>query len=350
MRSAVARGFIVASCWLYSAPVAGEPTERIDAAISWVRTPGSEACANLSQLVERVNARLGRAALVGPRDAKVWIESTIARDNENHVFRVHIALISNAGELLGTRELTVPGDDCREATDTAALALALMIDPDAGSGRSQDAFPVEGPSDVTPPVIAPLPAPQPARSASRPVPAPEAEPAYWRARLAIGGLISAGQLPGAAPGAFASVRLSPRSGLAGVDVLARYSPPKAEDVRPNVGGSFSATSVAIGGFWAPVRSKAILSIGAGAELAVIAANGYNFKLSNQYRQTWLVSAELAAELALPFADRWALLLRLGTRLPFVRQEFVAMADGQSLEIFKTSAVMADLAVGLAFDP
>lgn len=354
MRSAAARVCIVASGWLSSSPADAAPTERLAASLSWVRAPGAEGCAGLAQLTERVNRRLGRPAFVPPLDAKVSIEATISSRPESHEFHVHIALISNAGEPLGTRDLTIASNDCREATETAALAIALMIDPEAGSGQSQAAFPVESPDKAGSPVTPaspPPPAAAPTPPASRQTPSAKAGPDHWRARLGLGALVAAGELPGAALGALGSVRLLPRTGVGGVDVLARYLAPKDEELRPNVGGTFSASSVGLAGFWAPVRgSRANLAIAAGAQVATISANGYNLARSNDFRQAWLFSAELAADLTLPLADRFALLLRVGFRVPFGTREFSATTNESSARIFKTSAMMGDLALGLAFDP
>lgn len=352
MRFAASRLGVLVGGWLAPALAVAAPAEKPTAVLSWVRAPGAEACASLAEVAARVNARLGRPVFVAPTEAKLLIEATITEDRESGGFRVRIVLNSDAGAPLGTRDLGVPGDDCRAATDTAALAIALMIDPDAAAADSEATFPVEARAkneapEPLPPSKPPAPSEQAASPASRPTPQPE----HWRTRLGVGALASVGQLPGVAVGGLGLVRLSPQSRLGGVDVSARYLAKKDQELRANVGGTFSASSVALAGFWAPLQKQRItFSVAAGGEVGVIASNGYNLATRNDYRLTWLTNAALDGDLALRLTDSVAMLLRLSLKLPLVREHFEAEVAGRATEIFSTSAMIGDLALGLAFDP
>jgi hypothetical protein len=164
-------------------------------------------------------------------------------------------------------------------------------------------------------------------------------------------LASLGQLPGAAFGALGSVRLSPGKGRVGVDVVARYLAEQNAEIRSGVGGRFSASSVGLGAFWSPVHQAGYaLAVVAGAEAGRVAANGYHFLVSNQYREAWFLNAELGGEVSVKVAESFALLVRLGLKLPLVRPEFQAFADARPVRIFNTSAVIGDVSLGLAFDP
>lgn len=352
MRSAASCLGALVGGWLVPALAVAAPAQKPTAVLSWVRAPGAEACANLAEVAARVNARLGRPAFVAPTEAKLLIEATITGDRESGGFRVRIVLNTDAGAPLGTRDLGVPGDDCRAATDTAALAIALMIDPDAAAADSEATFPVEARANREPPQPAPPAKPSgPIEQAASPASRPTVQSDHWRTRLGVAALASVGQLPSVAIGALGLVRLSPASGLAGVDVSARYLAKKDQELRPNVGGTFSASSVGLAGFWAPIQKPRItFSVAAGGEVGVMASNGYNLATRNDYRLTWLTNAALDAELAVRLTGSVALLLRSSLKLPLVREHFEAKAGGQTTEIFSTSAMIGDLALGVAFDP
>jgi len=330
---------------------AADATARTPTALSWVRAPGAEACASLRDVAARVTARLKRPAFVVPSDAEVLIEATISDDRPQGAFRVHIVLTNDARVLLGTRDLEIKADDCREATETAALAIALMIDPNAASPDSSAVFPVEPAVRSAPATGASLPAPPPAARPQVMTARPQPQLEHWRTRLGLGVLGSLGQLPRAALGALGSVRLSPQSGLAGIDVLARYLVKQDVDLAANVGGSFSASSVELAGFWAPLRGrKLVLSAAAGAELGLLNANGRNFAVTNDYRQSLIVNATLDGELGFRLAERFALLLRLGLKLPLARDNFEGQVDSKVVKIFKPYAAIADVSVSVGFDP
>lgn len=346
-------GLILAGMLGLASVASAEPARKT-AALSWVRAPGAEACPALATVTAAVEARLRRSAFVNARNADVLIEATIAKRSENARFSVRITLSNRADALLGTRDLETPDEDCRAATDSAALAIALMIDPEAATADVTQGAP-EPP--VTSPTIAPgtaAPTSEPTSVpcvAATPSPAPEREPTHWRARLGLSGLVVWGQLPGTAPGLLGSVRLVPPSGLVGIEGAGRYLPEKDVEARPGAGGSVGASSASLGGFWVPLRKQRVaVSLAAAAEVGQLRARGYNFAAKNLYSREWLVNADVSGELAFQVAEPVAALLRLGLKVPLVRAEFTALVDSKSETIFKTSPVIGEVSLGLAFAP
>jgi hypothetical protein len=329
---------------------------RTTVALSWVRAPGAEACATLPEVTASVEARLRRVAFASAREAESLIEATIARDPKNSGFLVHIVLSDRMAAPLGTRDLEVLGDDCRAVTDTAALAIALMVEPDAAStGGAEAAYLPDGPSGAAAPAAS-VPSPRPESPAqpcvdSGRAPAAAPRPSHWRTRLGLGGLATVGQLPGPAPGVLGSVRLAAPRGLVGVEVLARYLAEKSVEARPGAGGSFSASSVGLGAFWVPLqRDRFAFSLDAAAEVGQLNARGYNFTVANLYSREWIVNADFGAELAFHAVGPLSVLLRLGLNVPLVQHQFDARIESELVTIFDTSPLIGEASLGLAFAP
>jgi hypothetical protein len=94
-----------------------------------VQLPGTEACGGAAAIAKAVEQRLGRAALVSPAQADFSIEGHAERAGER--FRAVLVVRDSAGAQAGTRELESDVGDCTELREKVALAVALMIDPDA---------------------------------------------------------------------------------------------------------------------------------------------------------------------------------------------------------------------------
>jgi hypothetical protein len=111
------------------------------AALNWSRQAGAEDCPDVSELAKRVNMHLKRDAFVSPAAAQVLIDAVI-ESVEPQGFRVRVT-ISSADATPGVRELESPGADCSDAVDAAALAIALMIDPNVlSSDAAPEAVPI----------------------------------------------------------------------------------------------------------------------------------------------------------------------------------------------------------------
>jgi len=162
--------------------------------LSWVQLPGAEACGGAAAIAKAVEERLGRAALVSPAQAELSIEGRAERNGEH--FRAVLVLRDSAGVQLGMRELESDGADCSELRENVALAVALMIDPDA----------VLHP----PPQHLPPPPPPPRVVVQRvEVPVVVEPPAPWQVQPAVSAVIGGGFMPGGSVGALVSTTLFP---------------------------------------------------------------------------------------------------------------------------------------------
>src|SRR5580692_3933573 len=109
---------------------AADPGPR-SSSLSWVRLAGAEACVGLRDVARAVEKRLGRPVFVAPTRADVAVEGRIERARPSGGWRAVITVSDERGAVRGTRELRTDAADCRALDDSIALALALMIDPDA---------------------------------------------------------------------------------------------------------------------------------------------------------------------------------------------------------------------------
>lgn len=174
--------------------LAAEPPPRT-ASLAWVRNPGAESCIGPRALTEAVERKLGRQAVTAPSRADLTIEGRVDRTPSG--FRAVLALVGEAGEALGSRELSSKDQDCRTMDDELALVIAVLIDPGA-------ILPTPAPQTPAPPP------PPPVTSAPAPpcptVPEPR-DP--WRVGLDVGVLGGLGILPSATFGVSVRAHITP---------------------------------------------------------------------------------------------------------------------------------------------
>jgi len=339
---------VVMSC---SVPAWAEsPTTGKPAALSWVRLPGAERCPDVRALAAQVALHLHRSAFVATSQAQLLIEA-YAEPTPSNAWKIRIALSDDAGTLLGTRELQIEKTDCTEVIDAAALAIALMIDPDAALRAGPPAAEVDQErTTATEPMPTATPSePKPPR---KPAPAGDSNvagcgPAPWHLRLSFGGTVALGLLPGAAPGMFGALRLSAPNRAWGFDLVGSYLPAQTAEIPSSNGhGSFSLTSVDLLG-WLLVwqRGPLALALAAGAEAGSVRGFADGFTAANYDAQSWLLSVRLEMELNWRFAPHWTLLLRPGLGVPFWHDSFDATVGGQASTVFEPSSVAGSFALG-----
>jgi len=145
--------WVVAILLGWVVPVKAQPTGASKTvALSWVRLPGAERCGDTRELASKVDAHLQRSAFVAPALAQLQIEASVEPTPSN-AWKLRIALF-DASRAAGTRELLVEQPSCAEVIDAAALAIAVMIDPDAAL------HPPSPPVAALPEAPAPRPEPQ----------------------------------------------------------------------------------------------------------------------------------------------------------------------------------------------
>ncbi len=177
-----------------------DPPAAETASLGWSRGPGTEMCATAIELGEQVESILGRDVLVAAPDAELSLEGRIEREGEG--FRAVIAVTRRDGSSEGERIFTHPGVNCREATESIALILALLIDPDA-----------EPPENVPPPAEREGPGEGTREPDQHPDPDPTPTgPAPFGLAVDLSGLLTAFVTPSAAPGGRTAIHLRFPSG------------------------------------------------------------------------------------------------------------------------------------------
>jgi hypothetical protein len=198
----------LATLGLFASPVAraqtaAAPSESVR--LVWVRGPNADDCPTRADLERSVSARLGRP--VFSDSAQRAIEGFVQRDGTR--WEAHIYARDAAGALGGSRDLASQGADCGALASAVALAIALVIDPDAAlrpPARALDVVgavsagpePLPTPRGATPPPQppAPCPAQRACPESPRPATTSGANPTTVVGRAVLAG----GLLPGTSVG------------------------------------------------------------------------------------------------------------------------------------------------------
>jgi hypothetical protein len=131
--------------------------------LAWVRDDGAESCPPGRELAADVAQRLGRSPFdpAAPRAIEIRVERTATG------FRSRVHVRGGDGSTLGRRMLASDEPSCAPLFSATALAVALLIDPDAAlrePARSPAVAEFTEPEPPPPPPPAPPP-PQPAAPA-----------------------------------------------------------------------------------------------------------------------------------------------------------------------------------------
>jgi hypothetical protein len=179
-----------------------DAAEAHTSSLSWVELPGAEACGGATSIAKAVEQRLGRVALVSPAQADLSIEGRAERVGSR--LRAVLVLRDGSGVQLGSREIESEAVDCSELRETVALAVALMIDPDAVL------HPLPPLARPAPSALPPTP-PPPTIVVQRVEEAPVAPspPVPWQVEPAASVAIGYGFLPSVSVGALVSTTILP---------------------------------------------------------------------------------------------------------------------------------------------
>jgi hypothetical protein len=320
---------LVATFASWSASAEPPPT----ASLSWVELPGAESCAGATSLAREVEQRLGRHALVSPSQADLSIEGRAERSNDSR-WRAVIELRDSHGLLLGTRELATDGPDCGPLMDSTALAVALMVDPNA-SVRS----------DPVPSLALPIAPAIPDVPASPPV----GVPVPWGMVSSIGALVGFGVLPAPAVGVqFDIGATAPR--FWEVEAFGRAYESQRRFVTANASVHFAAMSGGLA--TCPVHRERAwwldFDLCAGAELAVLESESDG--LGTRHSNTVTIFRLLAnTHVSVPIAGPLA--LRAGGELgvALLQRDFIYYdVPGNSHNLFSTGPLTAAADLGVLF--
>lgn len=152
--SHVVASFGLATVLFYAAfDASAEPTSLVR--LSFARGSGAETCLGEPQIEEQVVHRLGRDPFSARAD--VSIEGNVVR--AEGTWHAVLDVRDRHGHALGHRELEAHDADCGPLGDALVLAVALAIDPEAGTTslfpNNADAAPAAVPAAAAP--IAPAP-------------------------------------------------------------------------------------------------------------------------------------------------------------------------------------------------
>lgn len=293
--------------------------------LSWVRLPGAEDCVSGKKLSRAVEARLHRPALGAPSQTDVAIEGFVEKTEEG-TFHAVVTINDPHGKVIGKRELE--NSECRDMDDSLALAIALMIDPDAAFSPT-----AEG-------------APRPRERAAEPKASPRKLPAP-----AFGGFVSAGiafgfgALPETAEGAWFVGAVVP-PGLFPLEVGAHLF--LDQTTAPSAGLKVGFSRATLDFFVCPLDLRAdIFGLGAcaGVDAGTMTTSGVARDGLVQHRGA-LVDAAARGHLDVFFARRFALRFMPAVGIPLVRDTFdYRREDGMLTPAYRLPPVYGEASVG-----
>jgi len=321
---------------LARAAAAEEPVALELAALNWLRLDGAESCPSGAEVTQAIEQRLGHATLVPKEQANLVIEVRLAARPEGG-FRVEITL-ARGDAVVGRRELDSDEPSCQGVAETAALVIALTIDPEA----SLEPLPIP-----TAPARAPQkPAPAPRLAVSeRPAPdrpVPASKPS-WQADLELGGAIATGTVPNVAAGLLLRGRALPPALPFAIELEAAYFPAQQVEAQPGKGADFRTFYLGAGLCSRATRARRLgASLCAGGQIGAIAGQGYGFDVTPRFRTLTLALAARGA-FWLRVLPRLALVLGPTIAIPLKRDYFETETAAGSESLFRLSAI------GLGFD-
>lgn len=161
-------------------------------------------------MARAVEAILRREALVPASRADLLIEARVEKVPGRSRFRAVIEVASADGAVIGARTIESATADCHRLDEPVALAIALMIDPEAVTrpvAREPPAPPTPMVAVVRDALFVPVPVPVAAAAAPPPV-LPHIDEGPWLS-FALGPSVAFGIVPGVGPGVRASVEVGP---------------------------------------------------------------------------------------------------------------------------------------------
>lgn len=281
---------------------------------------------------------------VSASQAELSIEGRI----EPRSKRGYVAVVSvddRSGRPLGSRKLATSRADCRALDQTVALAIALMVDPDAALSRKparQAAAP--------PPVSAPRPRVIEKRvPVYVPVPIERPPPALrpnWRGDVFAAVSAGAGYLPNPSLAAVGGASLEPPHFVSLEAVVTVFLPQQEPAPR---GATVSFFLAKMGLFVCPLSRRGQTLAGrvcGGTEGGIMIATGHGFDADHAgVRPQFAVAAR--ARLSVKILGPLALAGALSGSIPLEREQFVYHeASGTQVKLFRVPAVEAQGEIGL----
>jgi len=294
-------------------------------------------CPGPSVMARAVEKRLGHPVFVPPARADLSVEAYVERGDAG--WRVDITL-SSADQVMGHRDLVDQEASCDRIAESAVLAIALMIDPDAVLRPE--------PPPPAPPPVPPQPAPE---RAPTPAPPPSAP---WRGAAEVAAGVATGLLPEIAPGIFVRGRATLPSRRWAFELEGAYFFKQSVAVgqREQVieTAEFSAFFGGLSFCWLPELSPAIGVITCGgANVEVIHASASGFEDSQPTQQSLVLNLAAKGRLSFRVAEHWLLLVGADLFIPLSHDSFQANPGGSNQEVFQVPIVAGAFEVGFALE-
>lgn len=330
------------------APVAGASGDETKSAprfaagthfsLSWVRLPGAEACISGKELSRAVEARLHHPALGAPSETDVAIEGYIGPGAEAG-FHAIVTLTDAHGVVVGKRELDGGTAECRDIDEALALAIALMIDPDAAFAAS--AKPAAHP-----------PAPKPAK----PPPGKPPPPPPYRGGLVVGAVAGFGLLPHTAFGLWVGGFVEP-PGLFPLEIGAHLWLDQLDQVASmgqDVQVAFSRTTVGVSACPLDAHIGAFrFSACAGMEAGTLTGTGAVNDGAKRERSA-IVDVAVRGHAQVRIVNHVAVRITPALAVPLVRDSFDYLPDNGNLDPkpeqgYRLPAVGGEVGAGLVVE-
>jgi hypothetical protein len=301
--------------------------EKTHFSLSWVRLPGAEDCITGKKLSRAVEARLHRPALGAPAQSDVAIEGFIEKTEEG-AFHAVVTITDAHGKLIGKRELEEAS--CHDMDDSLALAIALMIDPDAAFSPTAPTAPVRTRE----------------RAAASPVrpPKPPKPPPSYSGFVSAGVAFGFGNMPETAEGVWIVGAVKPPA-LFPVELGAHLFRDQTTTPAPGIRVGFSRATVDL--FLCPLDLRVnVVGLGACAGVQAGTLTGYGALSDGLFsHQQAIIDTAARGHLDLFFWHRFALRIMPALGVALNRDTFQYRENGQKSKAFQLSPVYGEASVG-----
>jgi hypothetical protein len=318
--------------------------------LSWVRAEGAEECPTARALATEVERRLGRPVFdpAAARSFEVLVTRVAGQ------YRSDVFVRDESGRAIGQRTLQSDEPGCQALFGATALAIALVIDPEAAGRQPAATVAFDAPPPpppASPPAPAPAPQPAPVVVVLAPRPAPPAPPARAPTPVTVSllGEVSARLVPEVSPGVGLSfgARPHPRWGFA---ASAWYTAPQT--ARQGLGDlEIGLTRATLAATLELARSQRVrLGFAAGPSLGAFHLAVREPAPVTDPGDFWFAAVELGLGLQI-FVSKDVFLDLGGSSLsPLIRQEFSVRGQNEPIWQQSTfgSTITGHAGLGLSF--
>ena len=320
----------------YGQPIAGNELSR-STMLNWVRLPGAESCSGPDEIAAKIEARIGHSVFVSHSVAELAIEAHVEPNADKPGWKVGIVMSRRGGAIIGERSLSSDDPSCLEIIETSALAVAVMIDPDAVERTSAATATTNVPQrlEQTP---SPVSSPQ-NEGDSSPVSLSELEASF---------VIATGLLPNAALGiAVDGLTTFPKS-VWGLLLGGTYFYKRNVQLASGAGAEFGAYYGTLAGCLRPFTNTNVeWALCAGAQVGALAANGIGLAASKTVTR-WLVNPVAEGHLSLRLNTKLRLDLTGVVETPLFRDYFEIGSESTRKLLYRATAVGGAIQMGLGW--